>query len=552
MLKKMVAWCTGVILLMFTLLTATAAGGILVLGTRNEEVKEVQRILNDLGYLKQSPTGYYGENTQAAVLAFQKDQGLRQDGKFGDETRAALYAAEETVEEASSATSTAILVIGSRASEVTSLQKMLHELGYLKPKPTGYFGTDTRDAVRAFQKDAGLTVDGKYGSKTRSALNKAYANGDAADNESESTSTGILRYGSTGDEVTQVQQILYDKGYLKQKPTGFFGTNTQAAVIAFQKDSGLVADGLVGVKTKAALNSTSVDNGTSQEDEAFPVKTGDRGEIVTRIQTQLKKLGYYTYQSLTEYFGPITQAAVIEFQRKTGLEATGVVDKTTYDAMFAAENSNELAQGDKGDDVTELQDRLRELGYFDSSSTGYFGTITKASVIAFQKVHGLEQTGVATAETTALLYSDDAKKNPSASNGDDSSNGGSGDVAEFIDTLEGLIGSKYVYSTEGPDTFDCSGLVYYALNQCGESVGRRSSASYATYSGWEEITSLSQVQPGDLLFFKSDSSDRVSHMSVYVGDNQQIHAVTSAGQVCQQEVSAYYVRNFVTARRVFS
>lgn len=226
--------------------------------------------------------------------------------------------------------------------------------------------------------------------------------------------------------------------------------------------------------------------------------------------------------------------------------------------MFAEQaGTNQLEVGDKGADVTKLQDRLKELGYFDSSSTGYFGSITKASVTQFQKVNGLKQTGIADASTTKLLYSSKAKKNETAdSPGDDSADNSSkpsaSDADKFIATLEGLIGSKYVYSTEGPDTFDCSGLVYYALNQSGVKTGRKSSASYANETQWKEITSLSSVQKGDLLFFKSDSSDRISHMSVYVGDNQQIHAVTSVGQVCKQDVSAYYVRNFVTARRVFS
>lgn len=580
MLKRVVAWSTGAVLFFLTLLwaiTAFAAESILVLGTRNEEVTEIQRALNQLGYLNQSPTGYFGENTRAAVIAFQKDKGLTQDGKVGSQTKSQLLASNQKVKAASS---TSVYTVGARGNEVTAIQKTLYQLKYLKQKPTGYFGIATRDAVRAFQKKANLAVDGKVGPKTRSALNKAAAGssgqtGEPSEKEPSVTS-GILRYGSTGSQVTEIQQILYDKKYLKQKPTGFFGTNTQAAVIAFQKDNKLVADGLVGAKTKAALSSSTGGAGDDKqtEDEIFPVKPGDRGEIVTRIQTQLKKLSYYTYQSVTEFYGPITKEAVMKFQKKSGLQATGIVDKATYDKMFAKQaEANQLAVGDKGDDVTKLQNRLKKLGYFDSAATGYFGSITKAAVTQFQKVNGLKQTGVASDETTKLLYSDAAKKNkgeedkpsspPSATpektpgatalpTAPASDKPVSSDAEKFVDTLEQLVGAKYVYSTEGPDTFDCSGLVYYALRQCGVSVARKSSASFAAEAQWTEITSLAKVQKGDLLFFKSDSSDRISHMSVYVGDNQQIHAVTSAGKVVQQDVSAYYVRNFVCARRVFA
>lgn len=62
-----------------------------------------------------------------------------------------------------------------------------------------------------------------------------------------------------------------------------------------------------------------------------------------------------------------------------------------------------LQKGDSGPDVRCLQDRLRELGYFTGPSTGYFGSKTKAAVIAFQCDHGLVGDGVAGPETLAVL-----------------------------------------------------------------------------------------------------------------------------------------------------
>lgn len=67
----------------------------------------------------------------------------------------------------------------------------------------------------------------------------------------------LSQYGSTGSEVTQVQQKLQELGYYSGNADGIFGSQTKNAVIAFQKDSGLDADGIAGKNTLAALGVTS-------------------------------------------------------------------------------------------------------------------------------------------------------------------------------------------------------------------------------------------------------------------------------------------------------
>ena len=64
---------------------------------------------------------------------------------------------------------------------------------------------------------------------------------------------GNLAYGMINDEVAVVQQILIFLGYDTGVVDGCFGAATQEAVIAFQNDHGLYADGIVGAMTKAAL-----------------------------------------------------------------------------------------------------------------------------------------------------------------------------------------------------------------------------------------------------------------------------------------------------------
>lgn len=97
-----------------------------------------------------------------------------------------------------------------------------------------------------------------------------------------STAQAISKYGSAGDEVVKIQQRLSELGYYNGAVDGKFGTNTKKAVIAFQKDNNLSADGIVGDKTLIALGITSSNNSTFTESEisllARIISAESRGE----------------------------------------------------------------------------------------------------------------------------------------------------------------------------------------------------------------------------------------------------------------------------------
>lgn len=69
--------------------------------------------------------------------------------------------------------------------------------------------------------------------------------------------SGLLKMGVQNEEVATVQEMLMDRGYFKANVTGYYGTITKAAVIEFQKDNGLLVDGIVGPETRSALYGTS-------------------------------------------------------------------------------------------------------------------------------------------------------------------------------------------------------------------------------------------------------------------------------------------------------
>jgi len=116
-----------------------------------------------------------------------------------------------------------------------------------------------------------------------------------------------------------------------------------------------------------------------------------------------------------------------------------------------------------------------------------------------------------------------------------------------------MLGKPYAWSEESPAKgFDCSGLVYFCLRTCGVSTSRYSASGFSSVSKWTEITSTGDLQKGDLVFFKNDTSSNVSHTGIYAGGGKFIHASSSAGKVITSSIStSYWTRNFVNGRRVF-
>jgi len=380
--------------------------------------------------------------------------------------------------------------------------------------------------------------------------------------------------------VVELQQKLNEAGYLKCNPTGYFGTDTQNAVVQFQSEKGLVVDGKAGPVTRKSLLGSSYQDiesgsrtvgGAEPSSSATPAPSapadgtslnpGDKGDAISALQQRLKDLEYYEYSSITGFYGPVTTEAVKKFQRTNNLTADGVMSAQCL-TLINAKNAKyyTMYPGDSGDDIKAMQDRLKELGYFDGTSTGYFGSITASSVKAFQDANGLSVDGVVGKDTRGKLYSDDAKKGnsgSSSSSGNGSSQGSSGsssssDVDRLIEVARSQSGKPYSYGSSGPNSYDCSGFVYYCLKNIGVATSRLSSAGYSTVSRWETITDVNSLKAGDLVYFKSDTSSSVSHIGIYLGGGSMIHSAPSTDGVgTTQMTSGYYARNFLGAKRVF-
>lgn len=143
------------------------------------------------------------------------------------------------------------LLLGSRSSDVKTLQEMLNAKGYNAGSVDGIFGKNTRAAVIAFQNANGLAADGIVGKLTWAKLYDTTA---ALPSAGTATGTQPMVYrGSRGDAVRRLQELLNKKGFDCGAVDGIFGSKTYAAVMAFQKANGLSADGIAGPLTWGKL-----------------------------------------------------------------------------------------------------------------------------------------------------------------------------------------------------------------------------------------------------------------------------------------------------------
>lgn len=452
------------------------------------------------------------------------------------------------------------LRIGVRHEIVKKLQQRLMDLGFMdNDEPTDYYGDMTQMAVKHFQRQNELPVDGIVGNTTWDAI------------MAEDAKYYAVSKGTQGDDIERIQQRLYELGYLATADlvTGNFGDSTEAAVLKLQEVNGLDQDGKVGQRTINLLYS----------DEIRPnfLAYGEKSDVVLACQQRLKDLGYLTTTPDGAY-GEDTVIAVKQFQARNDQVVDGYLGPSTRIALNSSDaKANGLMLGEQGDAVRRMQQLLNKHGYLVSGNvTGYYGEATQRAVESFQSRNGLTADGLVGVQTMAKLTSDNVRRPAAGSTGGGSTGGGStggqsqsgggstgGSTGKpavntpppvnkpvgqgagaLISVASSKLGSPYVWGAKGPNSFDCSGFVYWCLNQVGVNQ------SYLTSSGWRnagrytKISNFNDIQAGDIVVVRG-------HVGIAAGGGTVIDASSSNGRVVHRSLSQWWANNFICAWRIF-
>ncbi|MGC9526923.1 MAG: peptidoglycan-binding domain-containing protein [Limnospira sp.] len=406
---------------------AQAAQALVAIGDFGSEVTRVQNRLSELGYFSANTTGYFGDITQNAVIQFQRDNGLVQDGIVGPNTLAVLFGISSPADPTPPVSDRDLigLGVGDSGPGVRNLQDRLRDLGYFSANTTSYFGQITRNAVLRFQQDNLIAATGLVSEETLMLLNQRPV-----------TLPGNISLGpgSSGPAVGVVQQQLRRLGFYRGPISNNFDQATATAVRNFQIAYGLPPTGRVEATTQAVLVSWGAVVPGTPSVPSFPsnppnsstvLVLGSRGTAVVLLQQRLQQLGYYT-GTVDGIFGESTRRAVIRFQRAYGIQPTGQVGPTTQFYLVrvlaqptivsqipqvsavavqpAITPAVSLTFGDAGTGVRRIQRRLRELNFYDGPINGFFDRTTQNAVIQFQQANGITTTGMVGPTTEAYLF----------------------------------------------------------------------------------------------------------------------------------------------------
>jgi len=116
--------------------------------------------------------------------------------------------------------------------------------------------------------------------------------------------------------------------------------------------------------------------------------------------------------------------------------------------------------------------------------------------------------------------------------------------SKVINAAKSLIGTPYVFGGNTPTGFDCSGFVKYVYSKAGFNIARKSSNDYFM----NDTTTVTNPVPGDVIFFKNTYIEGISHMGIYIGNDQFIHAGSSGVQITKLSYD-YWKTKFVAYKR---
>ena len=420
--------------------------------------RQLNRITKDYPFLGLlTVDGVFGAKMAATVRAFQKQFNLIADGVVGRQAWykiSYIYVSVKDLAELTSEGETSsgtlsdgtwggtTLRTGSTGSAVEQLQFWLNTLAQYEsaiPSVTvdGVFGSGTANAVRAFQRKYGLTVDGVVGRTTWTEVYDQFRS-IQSDNGTPNAYPGTaLREGSSGQNVRLVQfwlkiaRTVYTS-LANVTVDGKFGSATAAAVRRFQSYFGLTSDGVVGRITWNKLYEVYNDIAnkllsSSLRPGEYPgvLRNGSSGTAVRELQFYLYLMSAYESSippvSIDGKFGADTERAVRAYQRFAGLTVDGVVGRTTWNSLYGRASQlrssgpvvtlkrlpypgTPLTVGSSSSAVLYYALLLQRIAYyFDSVEnpplSDQYTDETAAATRSAQQLLGLEQTGIADADT---------------------------------------------------------------------------------------------------------------------------------------------------------
>lgn len=404
----------------------------LAVGSEGTRVRALQQALTELGFYNQTIDGQFGAGTIAALKAFQKQNNLRPTGIALPELQKLMYEGRVRNNRNKVVAIKTLppiegypMNVGDYGDAVYALHETLKTLGFYKGNLGYEYTKDTAKSVSAFQKAHSIKESGKIDNFTYLSIKTLLAT--PAPNASDATQAPlnadnviIMRSGTRGQAVSQLQERLVALGYYTIVPDGIYSSKDVAAVREFQRKNNLPVTGVADLNTQLMLNAAGnqsvltppVETPSDLTDVAL--KIGMSGDAVKALQNRLITLKYLS-GSADGYYGTQTAAAITAFQKASKLTADGIAGDDTRTALYSAnaisaqglnattDSNAPLKVGSSGPQVQKLQQTLIALKLLKGSADGIYGPSTFLAVKNYQRNNGLIADGVAGSLTLAKL-----------------------------------------------------------------------------------------------------------------------------------------------------
>jgi len=303
---------------------------------------------------------------------------------------------------------------------------------------------------------------------------------------------------------------------------------------------------------------------TAENFDATGMFTGDDVRVRSLPSTDGSVLDYYNSGAKVDVIGinngwyKIEDGSLVGYVRSdlmtivgssSGSSSSGSGSSSSSSSSSGSSSSSDESMDEEGM-VTANEVRLRSEPNTNCSVLNYYWYGYELDVIGkngdWYKVKDGSLVGYIRNDLMTVLDGSSSGSSSSGSSGSSSSDSSLG--RQIADYALQFVGYDYVYGGASPsEGFDCSGFVMYIYNQFGYSMPHGATSQYRT-TGY--VVSKSDLQPGDLVFFSADESG-ITHVGMYIGDGDFVHAANSnSGVVISSLNSSYYTAVYYSAKRI--
>lgn len=301
-------------------------------------------------------------------------------------------------------------------------------------------------------------------------------------------------------------------------------------------------------------NSNSNNNASSGNASTYTVKSGDSlSAIAFKHNVSISNLMKWNNLNSTLIY-PGNKFVV----SKSGSSSSSNSNSgSSSSSSSSASSSNSGSTGSSKDYTVKSGDSLSKIGSnhgvsvanlkkWNNLSSDFLSIGQKLSVGGKASSGGSSSSSSSSSNNNSSSNNSGSSNSSSSSNGSSASNSSAGyNVDTLINSAKGVSGTPYVWGGSSTSGFDCSGFIHYTFKKAGKDMGRLSSDGY-----YNRSQHVNKPQVGDLVFFEGTYRAGISHLGIYLGNNEFIHAGSDGVEVSNLD-NPYWKKHFDSFKRFY-